>query len=355
MKQSNITKKACKTSNSSKNSAKSSKSSTCLNYFLNFSFCKAHHELESSLEQLDNKKSILEDGKDSRILVTQHYSTQVNNHYSEIKTLDNKNINKNHCNDKKYLFKMSPDLKLYNNMHILLTFNTNIFLFMFEKKGIIAKISVKLIKIDRNFSEKFSFEKPFSGIMKNDSNNQIISATNSISAENDHNLAPLRRNQKILQEIIKNFSRKIIENVPLIIDISNNEGASAVLWAYEGANVLVIEQNPLNINKLKENIMLSGEMRKIDIIHAKFEDLGEMIANLIFLQPEYSCFSEQNGEFTYVDNFSLKKNLQMNMKVNIEKCLKIAENLVILLPKCCDLNELAQIFAESFKENHMFL
>ena len=331
-----------KTISSSKQSFKFSKKPSCFNYF--FNLCRTPNY--ESFDHIENGKSVIEEPK---ILVTQHYSSHVITSKTHKKT-------QNNYSPTKFLFKLSPDLKLYSNMQLLLTFNTNMFILKFGRRGIIAKISVKLMKIDRSNSEKFSFEKsPFNLISRihSKSSNHNTSVKNSLN-DIETSLHGMKRSQIILQEIIHNVSKKILINSPLIIDISHSEGIGAVAWADKGVNVIVIEENPISMIKLKSNILLSGEKRKIDIIFAKFEDMARMRANLIFLQPVNSYICEFSGELLYNENFSLKQNLITNNGINIAQCLQVAENLVILLPKCCDLNELAEVFSECFDENNMF-
>ena len=341
------------TKNTNRESIRSfSSRSYCFNFF---SFCK-HSEPEylDPSDPKDNKKTSTHE--DQHVLMTQHYSTQVKPS-SIVVNKPNGNGLVNEASSPslplKFQFKMNNELRLYNNMQLLLTFNTNIFLLRSPKCGLISKINVKLLKIDRSLSEKFSFNKlhpPF--LPKNHRNsNRNTSVKNSLS-ELENSQPTLQRNQKILQEIIKNFAKKIAKDLPLIVDISKNEGVTAVAWAYEGVNVLVIEEDLSKLNKLKANVILSGEKAKIDIIYGRFEELGsELRANLVFYQPENTNFIEIDGELVYSEVFSLIKNLPKKI---IGKCLNVAENLAILLPKTCNLNELAEIFVECFEENNMY-
>lgn len=339
------------TKNTNRESIRSEASrSYCFNFF---SFCK-HSEpdyLEAS-DPKDHKKTSTHD-LDHHVLMTQHYSTQVKPSI----VVNKPNGNGLHEESSpslplKFQFKMNNELRLYNNMQLLLTFNTNVFLLRSSKRGLISKINVKLLKMDRSVSEKFSFNKLHPPLLSKThrNSNRNTSVKNSLS-ELENSQPTLQRSQKILQEIVRNFSKKLAKDLPLVLDISKNEGVTAVAWAFEGANVLVIEEEESKLNKLKANVILSGEKTRIDIIYGRFEELGnELRANLVFYQPENTNFIEIDGELVYSEVFSLIKNLQKKI---VGKCLKVAENLAILLPKNCNLNELAEIFVECFEENNM--
>ena len=102
----------------------------------------------------------------------------------------------------------------------------------------------------------------------------------------------------------------------------------------------------MKLDRLKDNIILSGEKRKIDLIYGRFEDMHKLRGNLVFYQLEHPGYIDKE-----IDNLNLRKNLTRSV---VGRCLKVAENLMILLPKCCNLNELADVFAECFEENNMF-
>lgn len=324
---------------------KTSKSPCCFNYF--FHFCR-HHEADSSIESSYNANTFAEEN--NKILVTQHYSTQVNN-----SLIANKSVKKSILPNGpfKYIFKYSQELSLFNNMHILLTFHSNMFLLNYQMAGILAKFSLKLIKLGKSYSENFSFERAYLRFQQKFAKKSQNSAKSSLNNEIEVSRTYSKRAQKILQETIHILSKKVLENVAVVLDFCCNEGTSAIAWAHEGAQVLLIEDNPFNLQRAKGNVLISGEKARIDLVYAKMEDIKTIHESLVFFQPDPSLF--QRDEEFVEGSSGLHKYILMNLRIKIAKCLKITENLVILLPKCCELNELAAIFTECFEENNMFL
>lgn len=307
-------------------------------YLFNFCKCDPFFEPESN-------SSIYEET--SKNLINEHYNNTVCHSLDKPQIKETKWYNSNNSLLKSH-FQISPDLRLYNNMHILLTFHTNRFFLTWGRSGIIAKIGVQLIKIDNSYYRMQSYEN-FNINPPTLHENSIISAKNSISNKKEEtSIIHNRRSNELLKEIIHSFAKKTIINTPLILDLSDNEGKSAMIWANEGANVIIIEESPLEITKIKANIMLSGEKFKIDVINGKIEGMLRIKANMVFLQLKCD-FSEED-----IEAFSIKKLLLTQLKVNIRDCLGIAENLVFLLPNYCNLDEIAEIFRECFQENEMF-
>lgn len=314
-----------------KNSPTHKKKPCCFSYL--FNLCRV--STVDSLE-ISDFSDIHPEPDPSKKLVTQHYSLQFSKSKSFSKGMP--------CiNGLKYSFLMCPELTIYTNMHIMLTFHSNMFLLNNNGAGIVARISIKTIKLTRSFSENFSFENSYMKF------NWKSLEKNQKSAKSSANEAPQsgRRSKQILQETISSLAKRLNGQAPVILDASGNEGSSAIAWAREGINVVIVEENLVKLNRMRSSFMNFADKNRIDFVYGKLEEIKQLYSNFVFLQLDKSYFCDENEMNT---SFIVK-----NLKEKIEKCLKIAENLVILLPKNCNLNEIAGIFKELCEENYMYV
>ena len=100
----------------------------------------------------------------------------------------------------------------------------------------------------------------------------------------------------------------------------------------------MLENSFSEINHLRKKVAFRPN---IELIQGKIEDFKGLKADVVF-----ASFTERKNQ-----DFSLLKEIRREI---LEFWLKDNKNLVIQLPKNCDISELAIVFNDFFELNHRF-
>ena len=123
--------------------------------------------------------------------------------------------------------------------------------------------------------------------------------------------------------------------------------------------VISMEKDEKKLNMASHNFNVYKVKSRIDLMHYPFVEsfMGlKPVVDLVFLYPNYDSFN-----LTQNDKFCLFSNVFPDIRKILDAAMSITENIILILPKTLEIEELALLlsdFFESyqrFEKNHIIL
>jgi 16S rRNA G966 N2-methylase RsmD len=107
-----------------------------------------------------------------------------------------------------------------------------------------------------------------------------------------------------------------------------------------------MEKDEKKLNMALNNFNVYKVKSKIDILRANFVEsfLEVKPVDIIFLYPNYETFN-----LTQNDKFCLFNNIFPDLRKILDAAMGITENMIIILPKTVEIEELALLFSDFFE------
>lgn len=113
-----------------------------------------------------------------------------------------------------------------------------------------------------------------------------------------------------------------------------------------------MEKDEKKLNMAANNFNVYKVKSKIDLMHYHFVEsfMGlKPVVDLVFLYPNYDSFN-----ITQNDKFCLFSNIFPDIKKILDAAMSITENIILILPKTLEIEELALLLSDFFESYQRF-